>query len=153
AALSPELRAALAGFPLDDLRPDAIVALSDLDEPDLAGLPLTIDHTPGHTGGSLVIRLAGDGERPEILFTGDTLFAGSIGRTDLPGGNSAQELLSIRERIFSRADDAVVLPGHGPASTVGAERAGNPFLTAAALLHAEQMMQDEQHAEGRSART
>ena len=55
-------------------------------EPGLAGLPLTIDHTPGHTGGSVVIRLAGDVERPEILLTGDTLFAGSIGRTDLPAG-------------------------------------------------------------------
>ncbi|MET0864615.1 MAG: MBL fold metallo-hydrolase [Nakamurella sp.] len=152
AALSPELRAALAGFPLDGLRPDDVVGLSDLAEPGLAGLPLTIDHTPGHTGGSLVIRLAGDGDRPEILLTGDTLFAGSIGRTDLPGGNSAQELLSIRDRILSRSDDAVVLPGHGPASTVGAERVGNPFLTAAALMQAEQLREREQHAEGRSGR-
>ena len=78
---------------------------------------------PGHTGGSVVLRLAGDGDRPEILLTGDTLFAGSIGRTDLPGGSSAQELGSIRDRILTRPDDAVVLPGHGPSSTVGAERA------------------------------
>jgi hydroxyacylglutathione hydrolase len=151
-ALSPELRAALAGFPMDGLRPDVVVGLADLVEPDLAGLPLTIDHTPGHTGGSLVIRIAADGDRPEILLTGDTLFAGSIGRTDLPGGNAAQELLSIRDRILSRVDDTVVLPGHGPATTVGAERAGNPFLTAAALLQAEQMMEREQHAGGRSGR-
>jgi len=152
AALSPELRAALAGLPVQGLRPDVVIGLADLAEPDLAGLPLTIDHVPGHTGGSLVFRLAGEGDRPEILLTGDTLFAGSIGRTDLPGGNSAQELLSIRDRILSRSDDAVVLPGHGPATSVGAERAGNPFLTAAALGHAEQMMEREQHAEGRSGR-
>jgi len=152
AALSPELRVALAGLPVQGLRPDVVIGLADLAEPDLAGLPLTIDHVPGHTGGSLVFRLAGEGDRPEILLTGDTLFAGSIGRTDLPGGNSAQELLSIRDRILSRPDDAVVLPGHGPATSVAAERAGNPFLTAAALGHAEQMMEREQHAEGRSGR-
>ena len=145
AALSPELRAALAGLPVGDLRPPTVLELSDLLEPGLAGLPLTIDHTPGHTGGSVVLRLAGDVERPEILLTGDTLFAGSIGRTDLPGGSASQELGSIHERLLSRPDTAVVLPGHGPSSTIGAERAGNPFLTAAALAQAR-------HAEGRSAR-
>jgi hydroxyacylglutathione hydrolase len=152
AALSPELRAALTGLPVDGLRPDVVIGLADLAEPALAGLPLTVDHVPGHTGGSMVFRLAGEGDRPEILLTGDTLFAGSIGRTDLPGGNAAQELLSIRDRILSRADDTVVLPGHGPATSVGAERAGNPFLTDAALVHAEQMMDGAQHAEGRSGR-
>jgi glyoxylase-like metal-dependent hydrolase (beta-lactamase superfamily II) len=145
AGLSPELRAALAGMPLGDLRPPTVLELHDLVEPGLAGLPITIDHTPGHTGGSVVLRLAGDVERPEILLTGDTLFAGSIGRTDLPGGSAAQELGSIHDRLLTRPDAAVVLPGHGPSSTIGAERAGNPFLTAAALAQA-------QHAEGRSAR-
>jgi glyoxylase-like metal-dependent hydrolase (beta-lactamase superfamily II) len=143
AALSPELRGALAGLPTANLRPDSVIPLSDLLEPGLAGLPLTIDHLPGHTGGSVVIRVAGDAERPEILITGDTLFAGSIGRTDLPGGSLAQELGSIHDRILSRPDDAVVLPGHGPSTTVGAERSNNPFLTAGALAQAR-------HAEGRS---
>ena len=143
AALSPELRNALAGAPTGNLRPDSVIALSDLLQPGLAGLPLTIDHLPGHTGGSVVIRLAGDAERPEILITGDTLFAGSIGRTDLPGGSLAQELVSIHDRILSRPDDAVVLPGHGPSTTVAAERGSNPFLTAGALAKAR-------HAEGRS---
>ena len=129
-ALSPELRGVLAGLPLDDLRPPEVLALSDLQTPELAGLPLTIDHTPGHTGGSVVIRITAQDDRPEILFTGDTLFAGSIGRTDLPGGSAARELESIRARILTRSDTAVVLPGHGPSSTVGAERSGNPFLTA-----------------------
>ncbi len=146
AALSPELRAALAGMPIGGLRPPTVLALSDRLTPDLAGLPLTIDHTPGHTGGSVVFRLAGDGERPEVLLTGDTLFAGSIGRTDLPGGSAAQELDSIHDRLLSRPDEAVVLAGHGPSSTIGAERAGNPFLTRAAWDQAR-------HAEGRSART
>jgi hydroxyacylglutathione hydrolase len=137
AALSPELRDALAGMPMDGLRPDTVIGLSDLEDPGLAGLPLTIDHVPGHTGGSVVIRVAGDDDRPEILLTGDTLFAGSIGRTDLPGGSEAQELISIRDRVFSRPDTAVVLAGHGPSSTVAAERNGNPFLTAAALARAQ----------------
>lgn len=129
AALSAELRAALAGMPKNGFRPDQVLPLADLLEPGLADLPLTVDHLPGHTGGSVVYRFAGDGERPEILFTGDTLFAGSIGRTDLPGGSMDQELASIADRVLSRADDAVVLAGHGPATTVGNERTSNPFLT------------------------
>ena len=129
AALSAELRAALAGMPKDGFRPDEVLPLADLLEPGLADLPLTVDHLPGHTGGSVVYRFAGDGDRPEILFTGDTLFAGSIGRTDLPGGSMDQELASIADRVLSRADDAVVLAGHGPATTVGNERTSNPFLT------------------------
>lgn len=146
AALSPELRAALAGMPMGELRPPTVLELSDLLEPGLAGLPLTIDHTPGHTGGSVVIRVHAESDRPEVLFTGDTLFAGSIGRTDLPGGSASQELGSIHERLLTRPDSAVVLPGHGPSSTIGAERAGNPFLTAAALAQAR-------HAGGRSDRS
>ena len=129
AALSAELRAALADLPKDGFRQDEVLPLADLLEPGLADLPLTVDHLPGHTGGSVVYRFAGDGDRPEILFTGDTLFAGSIGRTDLPGGSMDQELASIADRVLSRADDAVVLAGHGPATTVGNERTSNPFLT------------------------
>jgi len=128
AALSPELRAALAGLPVGDLRPPTVLELSDLLEPGLAGLPLTIDHTPGHTGGSVVLRLAGDVERPEILLTGDTLFAGSIGRTDLPGGSTETMLTSLRDKILPLADDTVVLPGHGPETTIGRERVANPYL-------------------------
>jgi glyoxylase-like metal-dependent hydrolase (beta-lactamase superfamily II) len=143
AALSPQLRAALAGMPMNGIRPDTVLGLSDLQQPELAGLPLTIDHVPGHTGGSIVVRLAGDGDRPEVLLTGDTLFAGSIGRTDLPGGSLSQELGSIHDRLLTRPGATVVLPGHGPSTTIDAERAGNPFLTSAALAQA-------QHADGRS---
>jgi len=99
-------------------------------------LPLTVDHVPGHTPGSVVYRLDRDGDRPEIVLTGDTLFAGSIGRTDLTGGNLAQELTSIRDRILSRPDDTVVLAGHGPTTTVGEQKRSNPFLTDHALARA-----------------
>ena len=136
AALSPELNAALDGVSMAGLRPPTVLPLADGLQPDLAGLPLTIDHVPGHTPGSVVYRVDRDRARPEILLTGDTLFAGSVGRTDLAGGNFAQELISIRDRILSRADDTVVLAGHGPATTVGEQRTSNPFLTERALARA-----------------
>ena len=69
-----------------------------------------------------------DGDPPEHLFTGDTLFAGTIGRTDLPGGSMPQILSSIATKMLTRSDDAAVHPGHGPATTIGAERRTNPFL-------------------------
>lgn len=132
AALSPELRAGMAALlqPDDDLgalRPDEVVP-APVGELELAGLTIVVQHTPGHTGGSVVYRIPGDADRPELLLTGDTLFAGSIGRTDLPGGSSPQILRSITTELLARPDDAVVLPGHGPTSTIGAERVGNPFL-------------------------
>jgi glyoxylase-like metal-dependent hydrolase (beta-lactamase superfamily II) len=136
AALSPELSAALDGISLDGVRPPTVMSLSDGLRPGLAGLPLTVDHVPGHTPGSVVYRLDRDADRPEIVLTGDTLFAGSIGRTDLTGGNLAQELTSIRDRILSRPDDTVVLAGHGPTTTVGEQKASNPFLTDRALARA-----------------
>jgi hydroxyacylglutathione hydrolase len=94
---------------------------------ELAGLTLTVDHTPGHTPGSAVFRTpAGDGV--EVVLAGDTLFAGSIGRTDLPGGDLGQMMASLRDKLLVLDDSAVVLPGHGPSTTVGRERASNPFL-------------------------
>lgn len=136
AALSPELNAALDGVTMAGLRPPTVLPLSDGQRPGLAGLPLTVDHVPGHTPGSVVFRLDRDGDRPEIVLTGDTLFAGSVGRTDLAGGNFAQELTSIRDRILTRPDDTVVLAGHGPATTVGEQRKTNPFLTERAMARA-----------------
>jgi hydroxyacylglutathione hydrolase len=128
AGLSPQLQGALAGMDLSALRPAQVISLSGVGELQLAGLTLTVDHTPGHTRGSVVFRLAADGERPEVLLTGDTLFAGSVGRTDLPGGSTDELMASIAAKLLTRDDDAVVLPGHGQTSTIGAERAGNPFL-------------------------
>lgn len=86
---------------------------------------MEILHTPGHTPGSLSFLL--DGSEPAV-FTGDTLFSGGIGRTDLWGGSLDALLGSIRRRLMSLADEVVVYPGHGPATTIGRERRANPFL-------------------------
>ncbi|MGH3913864.1 MAG: MBL fold metallo-hydrolase [Pseudonocardiaceae bacterium] len=94
---------------------------------ELAGLTLTVDHTPGHTRGSVTFRSATEQEQG-LLASGDTLFAGSIGRTDFPGGDHEQLLASLRDKILVLDDETVVLPGHGPTTTVGRERVSNPFL-------------------------
>ena len=86
--------------------------------------PATVIHTPGHTEGSVCLHFA----PLKLLVAGDTLFAGSIGRTDLPGGNSGQILDSITSRLLILPDETRVLPGHGPATTIGTERRRNPFL-------------------------
>lgn len=88
----------------------------------VGALEFQVLHTPGHTPGSVCF-LTGD-----VLFSGDTLFANSIGRTDLPGGNHAQLLNSIREKLFPLADEIKVYPGHGNATTIGIEREYNPFF-------------------------
>jgi glyoxylase-like metal-dependent hydrolase (beta-lactamase superfamily II) len=88
---------------------------------------LRVDHTPGHTQGSVIFTTPTD-EGVDVIFAGDTLFAGSIGRTDLPGGDPEQMMASLRDTILTRDDAAVVLPGHGPTTTIGRERAANPFL-------------------------
>lgn len=89
---------------------------------DLGETRISVVATPGHTPGSLCYLAEGR------AFTGDTLFRGSIGRYDLPGGDGDLELRSIREQLLTLPDETEVLPGHGPASTIGAERATNPFL-------------------------
>lgn len=129
AGLSPQARVMFAGVDFSGLRPDSVATLTDVDELQLAGLTVAVDHTPGHTGGCVSYRFAATKDRPEVLLTGDTLFAGSVGRTDLPGGSTEQLMTSIQRHLLSRADDAVVLPGHGPTSTIGEERRANPFLT------------------------
>jgi hydroxyacylglutathione hydrolase len=134
AGLSPQLAGALSALDLTDLRPPSVLDLSSTPSVELAGLTISVDPTPGHTGGSVVFRVAGAADRPEVLLSGDTLFAGSVGRTDLPGGSTPQLLESIARELLSRPDDAVVLPGHGPTTTIGAERTGNPFLVG--LAHA-----------------
>jgi len=85
-------------------------------------------HTPGHCPGGVCLEVGRAGERGADLFVGDTLFAGSIGRTDLPGGDTATLLASIRDVLFAFGDDARVYPGHGPVTTIGEERRTNPFL-------------------------
>jgi hydroxyacylglutathione hydrolase len=91
------------------------------------GLELEVLHTPGHTPGSLCFHLAG--APTPLLFSGDTLFAGSIGRTDLWGGDYDQEIASIRARLFPLDDRTRVIAGHGLATTIGYERRRNPYLS------------------------
>ena len=112
--------------------PDEVRLLADGQVLELAGVELRVDLAPGHTPGSVVFSLPGpeaDGEAAApVLFSGDLLFAGSIGRTDLPGGSHPQILDSLARVCLPLPDDTTVLPGHGPATTIGRERAANPFL-------------------------
>lgn len=137
--LSSELAAMLGSLtdgPLST-EPDDVAELTDGATVRLAGLDFLVDHAPGHTPGSVMFRLAGacdDGpgelaEASELCFTGDVLFAGSIGRVDLPGGDPAAMTDSLRSRVLPLADTTGVLPGHGPHTTIGRERRANPYLT------------------------
>jgi glyoxylase-like metal-dependent hydrolase (beta-lactamase superfamily II) len=116
----------LFGGRLPYSEPADVAPLHDGAAVGLAGLTLTVDHAPGHTRGSVLLRMAGDDE--PWCFTGDVLFAGSIGRTDLPGGDHPTMLASLRDKVLPLADETVVLPGHGPATTIGRERATNQYL-------------------------
>lgn len=111
-----------------DLRPPELIeGLDDGTVVSGAGMRFTSLHTPGHTQGSVCLRLEVDGQ-PPILFSGDHLFAGSIGRTDLPGGSFEMLMESMREKILPLDDELPVLPGHGPVTSIGRERRTNPFL-------------------------
>jgi glyoxylase-like metal-dependent hydrolase (beta-lactamase superfamily II) len=89
---------------------------------------IRIRHTPGHCPGGVCLEAGREDRRERILIVGDTLFAGSIGRTDLPGGDSATLMRSIRDVLMAYPDDTMVYSGHGPATTIGHERRTNPFL-------------------------
>jgi glyoxylase-like metal-dependent hydrolase (beta-lactamase superfamily II) len=108
--------------------PDDVRELADGAVIELAGLRLTVDHAPGHTPGSVTFRTPAAEEIPEVLFSGDLLFAGSIGRSDLPGGDHPTILRSLASVCLTLPDETVVLPGHGPQTTIGRERATNPYL-------------------------
>ena len=120
----------LFGGRLTYTEPDDVAELTDGATLSLAGLEVTVDHAPGHTGGSVLFRMPGASavDAEQVCLSGDVLFAGSIGRTDLPGGSHETMLVSLRDKILPLADDTVVLPGHGPATTIGRERASNPYL-------------------------
>ena len=109
------------GRPIDP-PPEPTGLFSDGDEVEVEGLKLKVLHTPGHTQGSIAFYTEG------MLFSGDTLFRGSIGRTDLPGGNYEQEMASIVDRLLALPDDTVVLPGHMEETRIGHERQTNPFI-------------------------
>jgi glyoxylase-like metal-dependent hydrolase (beta-lactamase superfamily II) len=111
-----------------DLRPPEVVhGLDDGERVSGAGMTFTALHTPGHTPGSVCFLLDVE-DNQTILFSGDHLFAGSIGRTDFPGGSFDQLMASMAEKILPLPDDVGVLPGHGPTTTVGRERMMNPFI-------------------------
>ena len=116
----------LFGGRLPYTEPEDVAPLTDGARLSIAGLEFTIDHAPGHTRGSVLFHTPG-GDAP-LCFSGDVLFAGSIGRTDLPGGDHAAMLASLRDKVLPLPDETQVLPGHGPATTIGRERATNPYL-------------------------
>jgi hydroxyacylglutathione hydrolase len=111
---------------LPTAEPADVRELADGDTLELAGLSLGVRHTPGHTLGSVVFTL--DAPDAPLLFAGDLLFAGSIGRTDLPGGSYPAMLDSLTRVVLPMDDATVVHPGHGPDTTIGRERATNPYL-------------------------
>jgi hydroxyacylglutathione hydrolase len=129
AGLSAETTSMLLGGKYEFAEPDDVRELSDGQDLELAGLRFAVDHTPGHTRGSVTFRTPYDEEDvSEVMFSGDLLFQGSIGRTDLPGGDHPTMLHSLRTKVLTLRDDVVVLPGHGDQTSIGRERATNPFL-------------------------
>ena len=122
---------------LEFTEPDDVKELSDGMALNLVGLEIVVKHAPGHTEGSVTFRLptsaplTAQGKSKidvDVLFSGDLLFAGSIGRTDLPGGDYPTILRSLARVCLTLPDETVVLSGHGPQTTIGAERRANPFL-------------------------
>lgn len=107
---------------VESIQPEADLLLNEGDVLTMGSTSLRVIHTPGHSPGS--ISLLGDG----IVFTGDTLFKGSIGRTDFPGGDAEKLMESIGSKLLILEDSTLVYSGHGPATSIGAERSTNPFL-------------------------
>jgi glyoxylase-like metal-dependent hydrolase (beta-lactamase superfamily II) len=130
AGVSPSTAAQLLGGDYSFAEPDDVAEIGDGDTLRIAGLTLTVDHTPGHTPGSVTFASEYDdvADVAGLLFSGDLLFAGSIGRTDLPGGDHPTMLRSLAGKILPLDDSIVVLPGHGEQTTIGRERANNPYL-------------------------
>jgi hydroxyacylglutathione hydrolase len=119
--------------------PDEVRELTDGADVAVAGLSFEAIHAPGHTPGSTMFKTAyqASADIDSIIFSGDVLFAGSIGRTDLPGGNLADMLKSLRTKVLPLPDTVAVLPGHGPQTTMARERVGNPYLQNLAELSKE----------------
>lgn len=103
-----------------------IQTLKDNQVIELEDIKLEVLHMPGHTPGGIALRLLNPADK--IVFTGDTLFCQGIGRSDLAGGDEALLIKSIKEKLLTLADDTIIYPGHGPSSTIGEERRGNPYI-------------------------
>lgn len=124
-AMGPAFAQMFAGMTF--VEPSDVRELTDGQRVEIGGMTFTIDHAPGHTPGSILIRM----EEQRLLFSGDVLFAGSIGRTDLPRGSMPQMAESLRTKVLPLSDDYLVYPGHGPTTTIGDERGSNGYLQAA----------------------
>jgi len=120
-----QLSALLGPGPFSE--PEDLREVTDGSTLTLAELRIHVQHTPGHTPGSVVYNVTSEEGAP-VMFAGDLVFAGSIGRTDFPGGDDAAMTRSLAEAVLARPDDTRILPGHGPATTVDRERTTNPFL-------------------------
>lgn len=121
-----------AGYGMALVSPPADQLVAEGDRLELAGFSFLVREIPGHSPGSVVF--VADQVDPPFVLGGDVLFAGSVGRTDLPGGSQQQLFEGIRKKLFSLPDSTIVLPGHGPATTVGQERRTNPFVGDAGIL-------------------
>lgn len=130
AGMSRETSQMLLGGNYTWAEPDDVREVSDGQTIEIAGMQFFVDHTPGHTPGSVTFRAdyPDVAEISQVMFAGDLLFEGSIGRTDLPGGDHPTMLRSLRNKVLTLSDDVVVLPGHGNQTSIGRERATNPFL-------------------------
>ncbi|QYJ05217.1 MBL fold metallo-hydrolase [Nocardioides panacisoli] len=144
AGMSPETAQMMLGGSYEFTEPEDVQELGDSQTMELAGLDFVVDHAPGHTEGSVTFRTPyAQQDISEVMFSGDLLFAGAIGRTDLPGGDHPTMLRSLTDKVLPLADDIVVLPGHGEQTSIGRERATNPFLL---------QLLDEQSGAGRPHR-
>ena len=124
---APRQAAMFAMYGVKPIRMTAVDQfMRDADGVQVGKIAARVIHTPGHTPGSLSLHVPQSNS--DVLFAGDTLFNGSIGRTDLPGGDFHQILKSIKDRLFAFDDETEVWPGHGPKTTIGWERRTNPFL-------------------------
>jgi glyoxylase-like metal-dependent hydrolase (beta-lactamase superfamily II) len=127
-AMSREQLLSMTSGELELTDPQDVRTLDDGQMLDIAGLTLRVAHAPGHTEGSAVFEIPREHEQAPIVLTGDVLFEGTIGRTDFPGGSMQAMERSLRNVILPMDDDCVVLPGHGARTTIGRERATNPYL-------------------------
>ena len=114
-----------AHYGLPIISPKADVLVDDNQRIELAGIEFLVKEIPGHSPGSVVF--IADGESPPIVFVGDVIFAGSVGRCDFPGGSAKKLISGIKEKLFKLPDEAVLYSGHGPETTIGEEKANNPY--------------------------
>jgi glyoxylase-like metal-dependent hydrolase (beta-lactamase superfamily II) len=126
-------------YPDGFVEPNEVLLYDELSTLSVAGLEFTLIHAPGHTQGCVLLMVPYPEGKPvsHLVFSGDVLFAGSIGRTDLPGGNMEQMVRTLAGPVLSLPDGAGILPGHGPQSNMAAEKVNNPYLQAGFLRWAE----------------